>query len=58
MSNFLSQLMLRSWEADKSYERKQEEITVTTMLKGELFEVFLEAPLWLSPDSSHLNCKW
>lgn len=37
-SNFLSQPMLRSREAGNSYERKQEKITVTTMLQGDLFE--------------------
>lgn len=30
--------MLRSREADSSYERKQEKITVTTMLQGGLSE--------------------
>lgn len=32
--------MLRSREADNSYERKQEKITVTTMLQGGLAEDF------------------
>lgn len=33
--------MLRSQKADNSYERKQEKMTVTTMLQGELFEDIL-----------------
>jgi len=30
--------MLRSWEADNSYERKEKKITVTTMFQGGLSE--------------------
>lgn len=38
MSNFLSQLMLRSREADNSHEREQEKVTVITVLQEELSE--------------------